>query len=108
MMLIAPLNGAIPETMRSAHGRALIITKDPEKGRTGGACGFARLYGLTPAEGRLAHLILDGSGLAEAAQRIGVSRNTARTQMKQIYAKTDTHSQADLIRLHARTCTDHH
>ncbi len=108
MLLISPVNGAMTETMRSARGGALIITKDPEKEGTGGACMFANLYGLTPAEERLARLILDGSGLAEAALRIGISRNTARSQMKQIYAKTDTHSQADLIRLHARTCTDHH
>jgi DNA-binding CsgD family transcriptional regulator/PAS domain-containing protein len=57
------------------------------------------LYHLTPAEARLAALILRGYSLHAAARRLHVSNNTARTHMKRIYDKTETHRQVDLIRL---------
>lgn len=57
------------------------------------------LFGLTPAEQRLALLILEGCRLDEAAERLGVSKNTVRTHMKNIYYKTKTECQTDLVRL---------
>jgi len=58
-------------------------------------------YHLTPAEARLATLIVRGYTLHAAACSLHISNNTARTHMKRIYGKTDTHRQADLIRLAA-------
>lgn len=57
------------------------------------------LYHLTPAEARLAALILRGYSLHAAACTLHVSDNTARTHMKRIYDKTETHRQVDFIRL---------
>jgi DNA-binding CsgD family transcriptional regulator len=57
------------------------------------------LFHLTPAEARLAALIVGGYSLHAAACRLHISSNTARTHMKRIYDKTETHRQADLIRL---------
>jgi DNA-binding CsgD family transcriptional regulator/PAS domain-containing protein len=57
------------------------------------------LYHLTPAEARLAVLIVGGYSLHAAACRLRISNNTARTHMKRIYDKTETHRQVDLIRL---------
>lgn len=57
------------------------------------------LYHLTPAEARLAALILRGYSLHAAACTLHVSNNTARTHMKRIYDKTETHRQVDFIRL---------
>jgi DNA-binding CsgD family transcriptional regulator len=57
------------------------------------------LYHMTPAEARLAGLIVCGRTLAEAARELHITKNTARTHMKRIYAKTVTHRQADLVRL---------
>jgi DNA-binding CsgD family transcriptional regulator len=56
-------------------------------------------YGLTPAEQRVAQAILEGYRLDEVANKLAISRNTARTHMKRIYAKTNTARQTDLIRL---------
>lgn len=56
-------------------------------------------YGLTPAEARLAVEIAKGDGRAAAAARCGISVNTARSHMKSIFAKTDVHRQAALVRL---------
>ncbi len=59
-------------------------------------CGY---YHMTPAEGRLAALILQGHSLLEAASELHITKNTARTHMKRIYLKTATHRQVDLVRL---------
>lgn len=60
---------------------------------------LCRYYGMTLAETRLADLIVVGYSLAGAAQDLHITKNTARTHMKRIYAKTDTHRQSDLVRL---------
>src|SRR6185437_1745585 len=59
-------------------------------------CGY---YRMTPAEARLAALILQGHSLLAAASELHITKNTARTHMKRIYVKTATHRQVDLVRL---------
>lgn len=56
-------------------------------------------FGLTPAEQKLARLILEGCRLDTAADKLGITKNTVRTHMKRIYAKTKTENQSDLVRL---------
>lgn len=101
LVTVSPL----PRTCCDRAGRrgrvAAVIIKDPQAephASTAKRRGIAELYELTPAEERLLHHLLDGSGLFEAAQRLGITRNTARTHMKRIYAKTGTHRQAELVR----------
>jgi DNA-binding CsgD family transcriptional regulator/PAS domain-containing protein len=101
LVTVSPL----PRTYRDRAGRqtrvAAVIIKDPQAAPHASAESrreIAALYELTRAEGRLLDLILDGLGLFEAAERLGVSRNTVRTHMKRIYAKTGARRQAELIR----------
>ena len=56
------------------------------------------IYGLSPAQIRLARLIVDGHDLAAAAERLSVSTNTLRTQLQRIFDKTGVRSQAALVR----------
>ena len=56
-------------------------------------------YGLTVAEIRTAELMADGCSLEEAATQLDVSVNTVKTQLKQIYDKTNTNNRAKLVRL---------
>jgi DNA-binding CsgD family transcriptional regulator len=60
---------------------------------------FRRHYGMTPAEARLATLIATGCSLLDAAAAMNISRNTVRTHMKHVYAKTELRRQVDLVRL---------
>jgi len=60
---------------------------------------FRQHYGMTATEARLATLVATGCPLLQAEAEMGISHNTARTHMKRIYAKTDTHRQVDLVRL---------
>lgn len=57
------------------------------------------LYGLTHAEVELVELLCDGCSLEEAADRRGVTMNTARSQLKQVFVKTRTSRQSELVRL---------
>lgn len=57
------------------------------------------LFGVTRVEAELlAHLCM-GEDLRTFAQSRGVSIHTARTQLKQVMAKTRTHRQSDLVRM---------
>ncbi|NOT65527.1 MAG: hypothetical protein HOP06_05795 [Methylotenera sp.] len=56
-------------------------------------------YSLTQAEAQLAAIMVDGGSLAEIAEQTNVSVNTVKTQLGQIYAKTNTNSRIKLVRL---------
>ncbi|WP_432259303.1 helix-turn-helix transcriptional regulator [Cupriavidus sp. TMH.W2] len=60
------------------------------------------LYGLTPAEIRLALQLSSGIGLPEACELIGIRRETGRTQLKAVFTKTGTGTQAQLAHLLTR------
>ena len=57
------------------------------------------LFALTPAEARLAAALADGQGLVEAARSLGITRSTAKTQLRAIFAKTGVHRQTQLVAL---------
>ncbi|AUN93686.1 helix-turn-helix transcriptional regulator [Pseudazoarcus pumilus] len=69
-------------------------------------CSFARQFDFTPAQARLSSLLFTGHSLASTARILHVSENTVRSHLKQIFQKTDTHSQMELVHLHSRICVD--
>jgi DNA-binding CsgD family transcriptional regulator len=82
------------------HRPSAIVFISELPGARSGLEGFVReLYGLTTAEARLALLLLGGQGLAEAATALGITRNTAHSQLSSIFRKTHTASQAELVRV---------
>lgn len=54
---------------------------------------------FTRAECQLAQLLMQGLSLDEAAGRVGVSKNTVRSQVRSMYEKTGTHRQGELVAL---------
>lgn len=54
-------------------------------------------FGLSPAQLNLAECLATGHDLSEAAAQLGVSINTVRTQIRRMFEKTQTHSQAALV-----------
>lgn len=61
-----------------------------------------RLHGLTASEARLAVAVGQGLSPTEAARAQGITRETARTVLKTVYAKLGVNRQAELARLVAR------
>jgi DNA-binding CsgD family transcriptional regulator len=66
--------------------------------------GFARAFGLSPAEARLLARLVSGETPAEAALALGITLATAKTHLAHLLAKTETARQADLRALVARLC----
>lgn len=60
---------------------------------------ICQLYELSKVEARLACHLATGMTLSEAARTMRIKDPTARTYLKQIFAKTATHRQTDLVRL---------
>lgn len=78
---------------------AVLFITDPEKPQSPVDYLFGELYDLTDAEARLINGLLEGGGLTAAAERLGVSRNTAHSQLASVFQKTGTCSQTELVRL---------
>jgi DNA-binding CsgD family transcriptional regulator len=56
-------------------------------------------FQFTPGEARLAEALCTGVSLSRAARRLEIAYETARTVLKNIYQKTATHRQGELIAL---------
>jgi DNA-binding CsgD family transcriptional regulator len=60
-------------------------------------------YDLTHAEGRLASELYSGKSLPDASKVLGISINTARTQLRSIFRKVGVNSQAALLQQFAQS-----
>jgi DNA-binding CsgD family transcriptional regulator len=76
-----------------------IFVIDPEHKQASPEQALRCVFGLTAAESRLANELLQGKDLTGIAESFGISRNTARSQLQSIFAKTGTSRQAELIKL---------
>jgi DNA-binding CsgD family transcriptional regulator len=77
----------------------LVFISDPDHGIAISRERLERIYGLTPAEARLAAMIGEGGHLKTVAAQLGITSETARTHLKRIFSKTTVATQADLVRL---------
>jgi len=60
---------------------------------------LTQTLGLTPREADLALALLANGGIKAAASRMGIAPATARVHLRNIFRKTQVHSQKDLVRL---------
>lgn len=78
---------------------AILFLADPERAPALDAGVLEQVWGLTPAEARLAKALMQGKTVQDFARDGGVSLNTARTHLKRIFLKTGVRRQAELVRL---------
>jgi DNA-binding CsgD family transcriptional regulator/PAS domain-containing protein len=76
-----------------------VFISDPSSTRKAPSDVLAALFGLTPAESRLAIKLVNGLSLDEASTSLGVSRNTAKSHLSAVFAKTGVGRQTQLIQL---------
>jgi DNA-binding CsgD family transcriptional regulator/PAS domain-containing protein len=88
-------------TQRGEHcaPRALVVVVDPERRTEPTAPMLRRLFGLTHAEADVAIRVAAGQGLTPIAEELTLSMATVKTHVRHIFEKTDTHRQAELVRL---------
>jgi DNA-binding CsgD family transcriptional regulator len=97
-LMVGPLLAAHPDSSID-DAKAILFIADPEGGRIGTTEVLETLYQLTRAEAELVRLIAEGRSLEEVAAERGVTMNTVRSQLKQVFAKTDTSRQGELVHL---------
>lgn len=96
--VLRPFDG--PRMQLSADDPAvLVLIADPQSSTTTSVAEVCALYGLTAGETRLADALCAGMTVAEAASALHLQRESARTYVRRIFAKTGVARQSDLIRL---------
>ena len=78
---------------------ALLFIGDPERSVRFDQTRIARLYGLSRAESRVAALLASGYRLEQVAEALDIAYETVRKHLKQIFGKTGTYRQAELVRM---------
>jgi len=76
---------------------AVVIRSGANKGQDGGAVRLQSLFGLTSAEAVLASAVASGRSLDDHARERGIAISTVRTQLRALFAKTETHRQGELV-----------
>ncbi len=94
MITAVPVQG---EGDQQDERSAILYAFDPEEDLTPLIEPACRFYGLSAGETRLACRLASGGSLAEAARALGVREQTARSYLKQIFLKTQTNRQAELV-----------
>lgn len=91
--------GAWSESSKQRPAVAIFL-RDPESNAAQPSHELVRrLFGLTRMEAALALLLAEGATLDEAAEKMNVRRNTARTHLRSIFCKTGVTRQTMLVRL---------
>jgi DNA-binding CsgD family transcriptional regulator len=78
---------------------AVVLIIDPEDEHEPPPALLRRLYRLTEAEAEVALRVIRGAGLKQISEELSISYTTVRTHLQHVFDKTDTHRQADLVRL---------
>jgi DNA-binding CsgD family transcriptional regulator len=85
-----------------SSGRLILLLTDLRSPQRPDSAQLCAAFNLTAAEAKMAAKLASGVGIDTAAASLGVSRETARSQLKAVFAKTNTRRQAELAGLLAR------
>ncbi|WP_114966141.1 response regulator [Alkalilacustris brevis] len=77
----------------------LVYLTDPSRRRPLAATALKEMFGLTPTEARVARHLAVGLRPDEVSSELDVSPTTTAFHMRNIFGKTGTHRQADLVAL---------
>lgn len=100
LLKLLPLDGPAGGFVFGAG--SLITILDPHAAPSLDPALLGRLFGTTAAQTRLCLRLADGLSLKSAAEADGISAETARSQLKEVFAKTGVRRQADLVALLSR------
>jgi len=89
----------VPAALTLFRPAVCVLISDPERRLCPPVPHLRTLFGMTEAEARLAVCLADGEPLQGAAEHLGITYGTARSRLTQLFEKTGTRSQSELIRL---------
>lgn len=97
---VLPLDGGLRQELGATFdARVAIFIRDVGEAAQVPAEIFVRQYGVTPAECRVLLLLVQGFTPDAAAEALGVSIATVKTQIARLMQKTGVQRQVDLVRL---------
>lgn len=91
-----PPRRQLPGTVRPA---VCVVIADPDTKRGVRSGDLRTIFDLTAAEARLLARLASGKDLKSTARELGVTYGTARARLAEIFQKTDTRRQGELINL---------
>ena len=77
----------------------MLYVRDAVKKSSVSSATAKQLFDFTPAETALALELVNGLSLEDAAENMGIMRNTARAHLRAIFSKTGVRRQAELVRV---------
>jgi DNA-binding CsgD family transcriptional regulator len=98
-LMIAPILHPLPDWLVGKKPVAVIFVNDAERTPKPASRQLIEQFGLTRAEASLAIEILNGDGIQAAADRLSITRATARTHLARVFDKTGVRRQTELVRL---------
>jgi DNA-binding CsgD family transcriptional regulator len=101
-VLAYPVRLAAVSADALATCQALLVLVDPDERPRPPEAVLRSGFGLTAAEARLAMCLAAGEPVEAAAEQLGIAKETARAQLKAVFAKLDLHRLAELVALLAR------
>jgi DNA-binding CsgD family transcriptional regulator len=93
----APLSLVVEPHPQDVSGAAAVVFATDHESRGLRADELIARYRFTPTECSVARRLAAGVGLECIARELGISMNTVRGHLKQIFGKTRTHRQAELV-----------
>lgn len=94
---LPPLTAVVASLAGQSGAVVALYIVDPERDRRAMISAWCRVYGLTATEATLAQHLAAGATVEEAARRMRVQKQTARAYLRQVFAKTETNRQAQLV-----------
>jgi DNA-binding CsgD family transcriptional regulator len=95
-------NSISPAVEFLTHTRAIVLVIDPSGSEPADPTVVRDLLGLTLSEARIASLVGSGLSPASAAEKLGITEETARSALKRVFAKTGVSRQNELAALLAK------
>ncbi|MDO9600240.1 MAG: hypothetical protein Q7J47_21175 [Azoarcus sp.] len=102
LVLVAPLSGRHHALSALRPAVSIVITDPDARPLIGTEC-LQAAFDLTAAEARLAAALAAGDDLKSAADRLGIRYATARARLADIFRKTETCRQGELVSLLLRS-----
>ncbi|MEY9102166.1 DNA-binding CsgD family transcriptional regulator/PAS domain-containing protein [Sinorhizobium fredii] len=94
---VLPIDGEARSLFAAA--RAIILLSEVARPRSPRWQLLQQTFLLTRAQAHLAARLATGESLEDSADALGIAKETARTQLKSIFEKTETHRQSELVAL---------
>ena len=86
-------------TLIAGAGRVVVTIFDPDRPRLDTRTMLREMYRLSETEAEVCWRLGNGETLEEIALETDTTRETVRSQLKRVFAKTGTNRQPDLVRL---------